>query len=174
MQRSLNARGFTREQAEFQANAMRKRIENQSEALQKALDSFDEAQRRNWQPMRMFSKPDYVCKRNCRSPPILVFMLVFETGNLLSASTRPVIVSSAPRRKARLSARAEQAQRRILLQRAQDKCRPKFLPRLGSSGKMSRRQNRARRRAGPGKKHVERIDRLEKLFRFKIDAFIQK
>ena len=44
--KELECAGLTREQAEFQANAMRKRIENQSEALQKALDSFDEAQRR--------------------------------------------------------------------------------------------------------------------------------
>ena len=44
--KELECAGLTREHAEFQANAMRKRLENQSEALQKALDSLDEAQRR--------------------------------------------------------------------------------------------------------------------------------
>lgn len=44
--RKLEQAGFTRQQAEVQANAIRQQTEAQSAALQKALDKYDEASRR--------------------------------------------------------------------------------------------------------------------------------
>ena len=45
--KKLEAAGFTRQQAEAQADALREQTEAQAAALQKALDRYDEASRKD-------------------------------------------------------------------------------------------------------------------------------
>ena len=45
--KKLEAAGFTRQQAEAQADALREQTEAQAAALQKALDKYDEASRKD-------------------------------------------------------------------------------------------------------------------------------